>query len=119
RVLQADAQVRIAGAQLLPSLDANASASWQHQGFSSGATRASSTGRLSSNASFDFHSYSTGLSASYELDFWGRNRASRQSAVASAMFSRFDQQTVALTVVTNVANTWFTALSLSDRLAVA
>ena len=35
------------------------------------------------------------------------------------MFSRFDQQTVALTVVTNVANTWFTALSLADRLAVA
>jgi NodT family efflux transporter outer membrane factor (OMF) lipoprotein len=35
------------------------------------------------------------------------------------MFSRFDQQTVALTVVTDVATTWFTALSLSDRLAVA
>jgi NodT family efflux transporter outer membrane factor (OMF) lipoprotein len=35
------------------------------------------------------------------------------------MFSRFDQQTVALTVVTNVANTWFTALSLADRLGVA
>jgi outer membrane protein, multidrug efflux system len=35
------------------------------------------------------------------------------------MFSRFDQQTVALTVVTSVANTWFTALSLADRLAVA
>jgi multidrug efflux system outer membrane protein len=39
--------------------------------------------------------------------------------VASAMFSRFDQQTVALTVVSDVANTWFTALSLADRLAVA
>jgi outer membrane protein, multidrug efflux system len=119
RVRQADAQVRIAGAPLLPNLDGNASASWQHEGFNSGATRVSSTGLLSSNASFDFHSYSTGLSASYELDFWGRNRASRQSAVASAVFSRFDQQTVALTVVTNVANTWFTALSLADRLAVA
>jgi NodT family efflux transporter outer membrane factor (OMF) lipoprotein len=35
------------------------------------------------------------------------------------MFSRFDQQTVALTVVSNVAGTWFTALSLADRLAVA
>jgi multidrug efflux system outer membrane protein len=119
RVQQADAQVRIAGAPLLPNLDGSASASWQHEGFNSGATQVSSTGRLSSNASFDFHSYSTGLSASYELDFWGRIRASRQSAVASAVFSRFDQQTVALTVVTNVANTWFTALSLADRLAVA
>jgi outer membrane protein, multidrug efflux system len=42
-----------------------------------------------------------------------------QAAVASAVFSRFDQQTVALTIVTDVANTWFTALSLADRLAVA
>jgi multidrug efflux system outer membrane protein len=117
RVRQADAQVRIAGALLLPDLNASGSASWQHQGLGTSST-SSLTGR-GSNASFDFHSYSAGLSASYELDFWGRNRATRQSAVASAMFSRFDQQTVALTVVTNVANTWFTALSLADRLAVA
>ena len=34
------------------------------------------------------------------------------------MFSRFDQQTVALTVVTSVANTWFTALGDADQLAV-
>ena len=39
--------------------------------------------------------------------------------MSSAMFSRFDQQVVALTVVTNVANTWFTALALADRLVVA
>ena len=39
--------------------------------------------------------------------------------MASAVFSRFDQQVVALTVVTNVANTWFTALGLADRLVVA
>ena len=53
------------------------------------------------------------------LDFWGKAPASRQAAVASAMFSRFDQQTVALTVVTSVANTWFTALGFADQLAVA
>ena len=51
--------------------------------------------------------------------FLGHNLARRESAIASAEFSRFDQRTVALTVVTNVANTWFTALALADRLAVA
>ena len=66
-----------------------------------------------------FARYSVGLSAAYQLDFWGHNLAHRQSAIASAEFSRFDQRTVALTVVTNVANTWFTALALADRLAVA
>jgi NodT family efflux transporter outer membrane factor (OMF) lipoprotein len=124
RIRQADAQVRIAGAPLLPTITGSASATWQHEGLGSGSTTGGTTGLGSSrfggsNASIDFHSYSAGLSAGYELDFWGRNRAARQSAVASAVFSRFDQQTVALTVVTNVANTWFTALSLADRLAVA
>ena len=33
--------------------------------------------------------------------------------------AEFDQQVVALTVVTNVANAWFTALGLADRLVVA
>jgi outer membrane protein, multidrug efflux system len=119
RVRQADAQLRIAGAPLLPAINGNAGASWEHEGVNTGATLVSNTGLTGSNASFDFRSYSAGLSASYELDFWGRNRAARQSAAASALFSRFDQQTVALTVVTNVANTWFTALSFADRLAVA
>jgi multidrug efflux system outer membrane protein len=120
RVRQADAQVRIAGATLLPALSGTANASWQHQGLGTGSSRIGTTVRSTgSNASIDLHSYSIGLDASYELDFWGRNRATRQAAVASAMFSRFDQQTVALTVITDVANTWFTALSLADRLAVA
>src|SRR4051812_8987693 len=121
RVRQADAPGRIAGATLLPDISGTGSGSWQHQGLGTGSssrigTSVRSTG---SNASIDFHSYSIGLNATYELDFWGRNLATRQAAVSTAMFSRFDQQTVALTVVTDVANTWFTALSLADRLAVA
>ena len=118
RVRQADAQVRIAGAPLLPDVNATANASWQHQGLGTGGGF-NGGGFGGSNASVDFHSYGIGLSAAYELDFWGRNRAARRSAVASAVFSRFDQQTVALTIVTEVANTWFVALSLADRLAVA
>ncbi len=117
RVRQADAQVRIAGAFLLPDISGTGNATWQHEGLGTGST--GSGFARGGNASIDLHSYSGGLNASYELDFWGRNLASRQAAVASAVFSRFDQQTVALTVITDVANTWFTALSLADRLGVA
>jgi NodT family efflux transporter outer membrane factor (OMF) lipoprotein len=116
RVRQADAQVRIAGAALLPTLNGTSSASWQHLGLSTGSATFRGGNR---NGSIDERSYSIGLSAAYQLDFWGHNLSRRQSALASAEFSRFDQRTVALTVVTNVANTWFTALALSDRLAVA
>ena len=49
----------------------------------------------------------------------GRTAPPGSPPLSSAMFSRFDQQVVALTVVTNVANTWFTALALADRLVVA
>ena len=118
RVRQADAQVRIAGSSLLPALNGTASADWQHLGLATGSGSARA-GAGRGNASIDLRSYSAGLSAAYQLDFWGRNQASRRSAIALAEFSRFDQRTVALTVVTNVANTWFTALALSDRLALA
>jgi NodT family efflux transporter outer membrane factor (OMF) lipoprotein len=118
RVRQADAQVRIAGAALLPVLNGTGNATWEHIGFGTGGNVGG--GRFAGGtASEDLRDYSVGLNASYQLDFWGRNRALRQSSIDSAMFSRFDQQTVALTVLTNVANTWFTCLSLVDRLEIA
>jgi NodT family efflux transporter outer membrane factor (OMF) lipoprotein len=113
RVQQADAQVRIAGAGLLPSLNATANANWEQLS----AANAGAGGRNRAG-NVDIHSYTAGLNVAYTVDFWGKIAASRQSAVASAMFSRFDQQTVALTVMTSVANTWFTALGDADLLAV-
>ncbi len=117
RVRQADAQVRIAGASLLPSLTGTAGASLTQEGLGS---RSFSTGvGRSGSGSLTLHDYSTGLNVAYEADFWGRYRAGRQAAVANALYSRFDAQTVALTVLTDVAQTWFTALELADRLDVA
>ena len=117
RVRQADAEVRIAGAPLLPALDANAAASWQRANLSH---RSRSVGGQSVSRSYiETRTYDLNLSVSYELDFWGKNRASQEAAEASALFSRFDQQTVALTAVSSVAATWFTALAYQDRLAVA
>jgi NodT family efflux transporter outer membrane factor (OMF) lipoprotein len=118
RIRQADAAVRIAGAPLLPSVNTTAGASWQQTGATrgfSGVTRGGST-----TSTIDIHNYNFApFNVAYEIDFWGKNRAARQSAVASAMFSRFDQQVVALTTVTDVANTWFMALAFADRLVVA
>jgi NodT family efflux transporter outer membrane factor (OMF) lipoprotein len=107
RVREADAQVRIAGAALLPGITAQAEPSL---------TQSGGTGRRSLTT----HTYSlTPLQVSYEADFWGRNRASAESAQAGALASRFDQQTVALSVVVSVASTYFAALAARDRLAVA
>ena len=106
RVHQADAQRRIAGAPLLPAV-----------GLSATATRArepvTGEGFVTGN---DFNPL---LSASYELDFWGKNRAALAAATATAAASRFDRTTVELSVVAGVAGTYFQALELRDRLDIA
>jgi outer membrane protein, multidrug efflux system len=106
RVQEADAQARIAGAVLLPSLDAGASATRERAQVSGLGARV-------------FNTFNPELTASYELDFWGKNRALRAAARAAAVASRYDQQTVALTVISSVATTYFQALELRDRIQVA
>jgi multidrug efflux system outer membrane protein len=106
RVREADAQARIAGAPLLPSLDLGATATRERAQVSGAGPRV-------------FNVFSPLLSASYELDFWGKNRALRDAARAAATASRYDQQTIALTVVSSVATTYFQALELRDRIQVA
>jgi outer membrane protein, multidrug efflux system len=106
RVQEADAQARIAGAPLLPSLDLGADATRERA-------------PVSGEGVHTYNVFSPELTASYELDFWGKNRAARASARAAAVASRFDQQTVALTVVSSVATTYFQALELRDRIDVA
>ena len=114
RVRQADAQVRIAGASLLPTITGNASQQW---------SRAYSGGRSSlgfgRSRYVESRTSTADLSVSYELDLWGRIAAQRDAALSQDLFSRYDQETVALTTVGSVANTWFSALAFEDRLAVA
>ena len=116
RVQQADAQLRISGAPLLPSLSGTGDQKWQRS-YQSG----SSFSKLYSSAGGyrESRTSSATASASYEIDVWGKLRATRDSALASARFSRFDQQSVALTNISAIANAWFTALAYQDRLAVA
>jgi outer membrane protein, multidrug efflux system len=108
RVREADALTRIAGAALLPSVGAGASASSQREKFPVGG-----------GSSVTYPEYQLGLNASYEIDFWGKNRASLEAAKATALASRYDQQVVALTVVSSVATTYFNILALEQRLQVA
>jgi len=112
RILQADALARTAGAALLPTLDANASAtrSKSSSGFLNNGTAA---------ARGTINTYSTSLSASYEVDLWGKNRDLLLAAEQTANANRFDRDTVALTAMTSVANAYFQVLAAQDRIATA
>ncbi len=62
---------------------------------------------------------SVALGASYELDFWGKQRATADSSRALADASVFDAQTLRMTLGANIANSYFQVLSLEDRLKLA
>jgi multidrug efflux system outer membrane protein len=109
RVRQADAQVQIAGAPLLPALSVSGNGSRQRQRPTSSATASPVT----------YNQFSALASASYQLDFWGKNQALFNAARFSATASTYDRATVELTVMTSVATTYFQALELQDRLKVA
>jgi outer membrane protein, multidrug efflux system len=105
RVTQADARARQAGAAILPSVDATGNANYL-------------AGHSSQGGGHELD-WSAMLSASYELDFWGKNRATAQSARLLAGASRADRDTVALTTLAAVANSYFQILAMSERITIA
>lgn len=111
RFMQADAQARIAGAALLPNLSGAGSETYSR-------TSGSSASGLS-NGGREVVNYSSSLSASYELDFWGKNRDAAQAAEETAIANRFDRDVVALTTLTAVANAYFQVLASQDRIRTA
>jgi NodT family efflux transporter outer membrane factor (OMF) lipoprotein len=111
RLVQADAQARIAGAALLPSVSGNGSETYSR-------TSGSSASGLS-NGGREVVNYSASLSASYQLDFWGQNRDALQAAEETAVANRFDRDVVALTTLTSVANAYFQVLASQDRIRTA
>jgi outer membrane protein, multidrug efflux system len=111
RFRQADAQARIAGAALLPALSGAGQQTYSR-------TSGSSSSGLTIGGR-EVVNYSASLSASYELDFWGKNRDAAQAAEETAAASRFDRDVVALTTLTTVANAYFQVLAAQDRIRTA
>jgi NodT family efflux transporter outer membrane factor (OMF) lipoprotein len=105
RVRQAEAQVNIAGASLFPTLDLGVGSSTR--------TTNNDRGSVTTKAS------SAVLSASYEVDLWGRNRAGVRSAQAGLEATAYDRDTARLTLISGVASGYFQVLSLRSRLTVA
>ena len=108
RLRQADAQVRITGQALLPTGGISTSVTRsQTPGSTSVPARTSATQRTLSAAT---------LSASYELDFWGRNRAALEAARQARSASRFNLAVVALTTQASIANTYLQILASREQL---
>jgi len=105
RLAQANSRARQAGAALLPSVDAGVDGN-----FLAG---------HSTNGSAHETDWSALVSASYEVDFWGKNRATAAAATYLGAAARADRDTVALTTLAGVADGYFAVLSLDERVEVA
>ena len=73
----------------------------------------------SSSNSTVTNSFDAGLSATYEVDFWGGRRAAYDSALLGVQASEFDQATVELTLLSGVANSYAQVLSLREQSRIA
>jgi NodT family efflux transporter outer membrane factor (OMF) lipoprotein len=111
RFVQADALARIAGAALLPNVSGTGQETYSR---TSGASASGLT-----NGGREVVNYSASLSASYEIDFWGKNRDAAQAAEETAISNRFDRDVVALTTLVSVANAYFQVLVSQDRIRIA
>jgi outer membrane protein, multidrug efflux system len=101
-IVQADAQVGVLGAPLLPSLTGTGTAE-----------------QIKAPGIPATPQFNLGLTASYMVDFWGKNRATLYAAEENATVSRYNREVVTLTTIVTVANTYFAVLAAQDELRVA
>ena len=105
---QAFAQYGIVRSAQFPQVNASASAARER----SSANTVLPGGRI-------FSDYAVNLSASFELDVWGRLRRATESARASLLASQQGKGTVVLTVVTTVASGYIQLRALDRQLEIA
>lgn len=99
RARRAEGYSQAAGAALLPTASASGSAGWSKQSYNNGFPRQfvpqgwQQTGRAS-------------LDLSYEIDFFGKNRAALRAAHADQLAARIESEAARLALATSVAATW-------------
>jgi multidrug efflux system outer membrane protein len=113
RVDQARAQYGLARSALFPQVNADASGERLHT------SRTTSQGALIPPGHRNTNAYDLDLSASYEIDVWGRLRRATEAAHAQLLASEEGRRTVVLTLVTTVADAYIQLLALDDELAIA
>lgn len=129
KIEEADAQARVSSAALWPNISVQdiarttrtpgttlnlGSASTGINAASNNAT--STTGALRAR---HYGFFQLGLTASYEIDFWGKNEDASKAARLLANASRFDRSVVEISTVAAVMNAYFQVLAAQDRLRIA
>lgn len=110
RVEQARANVLLARADLYPGVNLEVGVS---------RSRTTEVGSQPLPSGFDpvSSNHRIGVAASYELDLWGKYRASTAAAQNQLLATRYARETVRTTIVAEVARTYFSLLAADAELA--
>ncbi|MBM3562250.1 MAG: efflux transporter outer membrane subunit [Alphaproteobacteria bacterium] len=131
RIAEADAQARVSSAAQWPSVSLTNIARTTRtpgttinvgsasSGFNPATSTTGTTSKTSTARARNFGFFQLGLTASYEVDFWGKNEDASRAARILANASRFDRDVVEISTVAAVLNAYFQVLTAQDRLRIA
>jgi multidrug efflux system outer membrane protein len=108
RIEQARADLKIAGASLLPSADVTAS-------YMSGSTQAMNITDMRNKG---IPEYTADIGISYELDLFGANRAKVGAAEDRLLSVAYKHDALALVIMGDVAQNYFNVLNLKERVRI-
>ncbi len=111
RLARAQAVTEVAGAATAPQLNAGVDITRQRY-TENGPVPAPLAGSVRDSGTAQ-------LSASWEIDFFGRNRAALDAALGSARAAEADAQAARVLLTSQVARTWFQLARIHEQMAVA
>lgn len=112
RLEEAEAFMReVDAGSLFPQIDANAAAAR--------ARSSTRTGSLPSTFIATRNNFLLSANTSFELDFWGRLRRTREAARAQYVATRYGHDVVALTLAAAIAQTYFNVRSFDAQIIVS
>jgi outer membrane protein, multidrug efflux system len=123
RVIEAEAQDGVAFSNLLPVVNLQGAANRDGSHSSSPSFTAGPGGTVVETPGTPFtttsNSFSAGLAASYQADFWGLYRDRLYQARENLRAARYAETVVGLTTVSSVAQQYFTVLATRERITIA
>ena len=109
RIEEADASLREVGATLFPQVNVSSQAT---------RNKVTELGAFPTFGSPIRNNYTLNLNTSYEIDFWGKVRRARESAMASAQSVRYAKETVEMSIVSVVASNYLQLIGLDAQISV-
>ena len=116
RIDQARADLKIAGASLLPSVSLGASGTERAVLEDSGNSRPFT---VTPQGGFATRDWIAGATISYELDLFGKNKARQESYAALLNEKRYQYEALRLVLTVEIARTYFAVLALAERRSLA